>query len=121
MNFNREELEMLQDDSGGTFGSAYVKQLAAEVQRLRDKLAVVHDVWEGALDGSTSAHVVWCGDGFTKSGPTYTRTLPKTIDETLLDEFLPLEGDDKVMSPSTARHKARGMLAEYKARTEGKQ
>lgn len=45
MNFNREELEMLQDDSGGTFGSAYVKQLAADLleARARDVSAILSD------------------------------------------------------------------------------
>ncbi len=36
MNFDREELEMLQNDSGGTFGSAYVKQLAADLLEARE-------------------------------------------------------------------------------------
>lgn len=76
MNFNREELEMLQDDSGGTFGSAYVKQLAAEVQRLRDKLAAVHDVWEKSPNDATLAQVSWYKCGTLCCLPVdYTREL----------------------------------------------
>jgi len=36
MNFDSEELEMLSKDSGGTFGSAYVKQLAADLLEARE-------------------------------------------------------------------------------------
>jgi hypothetical protein len=50
MNFNREELEMLQDDSGGTFGSAYVKQLAADLLEARAMIREMRKACAMSLD-----------------------------------------------------------------------
>jgi len=46
MNFDREELEMLSKDSGGTFTSATVKQLAADLLDARALLRKINSELE---------------------------------------------------------------------------
>jgi hypothetical protein len=98
--------------------------LSAEVQRLRDKLAAVHDVWEKAQRFHTVARVVFqdnCGVQWPER--VYTRTLPKTIEQEIAEKVVcAIRG----MPTNTQLNKLKGIIAgiletEYKARMEVKQ
>jgi hypothetical protein len=56
------------------------ENLAAEVQRLRDKLEKIDDVWKGAPERATGALVNWhdSEDFYIRTSKLYTRTPPKS-------------------------------------------
>jgi hypothetical protein len=105
-----------------------VESIAAEVQRLRDKLASVHDVWEKARPDEAYAEINFFADRFSiASGgrhvERYTRTLPKTIEQGIAWKIVKtIVG----MPTNTQLEKLAGIIAsiletEYKSRTEDKQ
>jgi len=89
--------------------------LAAEVQRLRDKLAAVHDVWVDVPAHITRIKIM-SGDIKTRwqEWATYTREPPKTIEQEIAEKYATIDGgftDGAVVSMITSA------IAEYKART----
>lgn len=80
MNFNREELEMLQDDSGGTFGSAYVKQLAADLLEARAMIREMRNGYDIIMSNTLNPSKT-----MTKLGLELTQEGNRTIAKRILE------------------------------------
>lgn len=101
--------------------SELLKESRAEVQRLRDKLATVHDVWEGAPEWANRA-VVSFSDPDCKKGSqshVYRRELPKTIEQEIAEKY---SCDTELCNPMINGKRAvdviKEALEEYKERTK---
>ena len=86
----------------------------------------VHDVWEKARPDEAYAEINFFADRFSiASGgrhvERYTRALPKTIEQEVIDEFFKPSADNILIAAVVAREKARAMLEAYAARTGGKE
>jgi len=91
-----------------------VERLSAEVQRLRDEREKVIDVWKDAPDRATEKTVTWstCNFRIRLGGDTYTRELPKTIEQEIATEICKKYGLDSMPDIDTAMVEAMNLLKE---------